>query len=400
MSKAVFFNFPTHGCINSLLGTVKELVSRGERIIYYCTEEFREKIEQTGSEFRPYRGKVNTFEIINDNMFMALKSSIEMTADKFELHLDDVRNENPDYIIHDSLCTWGKHIAATLKLPVVNLMHSYPMTRSSLSPDISQVPLLVKAILYKIKNSFNSKSAYNMFKKKYGIKLSMADTFLNIEDLNIIYTSSHMAPDLARSEDSFYFVGPSLFFKENTTDFPFNELEGKKVIYISLGTLHNNNPEFYRTCFTAFGSTDYLVVMSTGNEVDYTVLEPVPENFILRPSVPQQKLLNYVDLFITHSGMNSVNESTWSGVPMVLIPHQFEQKLIAQRVESLGMGILLDKGNIRPTELKDAVERIFFDAAFYIIAEKYSSIFKEEEKVSHIRAADRILKFKRDSAAV
>ena len=44
MGKAIFLNFPTHGCINSLLGTVSELVNRGQKIIYYCTEEFRNKI--------------------------------------------------------------------------------------------------------------------------------------------------------------------------------------------------------------------------------------------------------------------------------------------------------------------------------------------------------------------
>lgn len=48
MRKAIFLNFPTRGCINSLLATATELVDRGEKIIYYCTEEFRNKIEQTG----------------------------------------------------------------------------------------------------------------------------------------------------------------------------------------------------------------------------------------------------------------------------------------------------------------------------------------------------------------
>ena len=68
MGKAVFLNFPTHGCINSILGTVSELVNRGQKIIYYCTEEFRNKIEQTGAEFRPYKGVVNTFKIELQNL--------------------------------------------------------------------------------------------------------------------------------------------------------------------------------------------------------------------------------------------------------------------------------------------------------------------------------------------
>lgn len=71
MGKAVFLNFPTHGCLNPLLATASELVKRGEKIIYYCTEEFRDKIKQTGAEFRPYRGDVNTeFVIITSKVMM------------------------------------------------------------------------------------------------------------------------------------------------------------------------------------------------------------------------------------------------------------------------------------------------------------------------------------------
>jgi len=56
-----------------------------------------------------------------------------MTADKLDHNLDAIRKENPDYIILDSLCTWGKHIASFIGLPAVNLMHSFPLTKSSIS---------------------------------------------------------------------------------------------------------------------------------------------------------------------------------------------------------------------------------------------------------------------------
>ncbi len=93
MGKAIFLNFPTHGCINSLLGTVSELVNRGQKIIYYCTEEFRNKIEQTGAEFRPYKGVVNTFKIENDDLSKAIELSVEMAVDKLEHNLEAIRKE-------------------------------------------------------------------------------------------------------------------------------------------------------------------------------------------------------------------------------------------------------------------------------------------------------------------
>ncbi len=68
MRTAVFCNFPAHGGINPLLATATELVKRGERVVYFCTEEFKDKIEKTGAEFRPYKGKLNKVEVINDDI--------------------------------------------------------------------------------------------------------------------------------------------------------------------------------------------------------------------------------------------------------------------------------------------------------------------------------------------
>jgi UDP:flavonoid glycosyltransferase YjiC (YdhE family) len=54
MAKAFFFNIHAHGHLNPTLPLVRELVNRGEAIIYYTGEEFREKVETAGAEFRTY----------------------------------------------------------------------------------------------------------------------------------------------------------------------------------------------------------------------------------------------------------------------------------------------------------------------------------------------------------
>ncbi len=51
------------------------------------------------------------------------------------------------------------------------------------------------------------------------------------------------------------------------------------------------------------------------------------------------------DVFVTHSGMNSVNESLYYGVPMVLFPQHSEQRMVAKRVVHLGAGIMLKRIN-------------------------------------------------------
>jgi len=50
--KILVFNVPAHGHVNPTLPIVRELVSRGEQVAYYLTDEFELQIRYTGAEFR------------------------------------------------------------------------------------------------------------------------------------------------------------------------------------------------------------------------------------------------------------------------------------------------------------------------------------------------------------
>jgi UDP:flavonoid glycosyltransferase YjiC (YdhE family) len=50
MGTGVFFNLPAYGHVNPTLPVVRNLVARGERILYFDTPEFKEKIEAAGAD--------------------------------------------------------------------------------------------------------------------------------------------------------------------------------------------------------------------------------------------------------------------------------------------------------------------------------------------------------------
>ena len=56
MATIVFFCIPAHGHTNPTLNVVRELVSRGHRVVYYSYDDFREKIEDAGAEFHSCNG--------------------------------------------------------------------------------------------------------------------------------------------------------------------------------------------------------------------------------------------------------------------------------------------------------------------------------------------------------
>ena len=97
-----------------------------------------------------------------------------------------------------------------------------------------------------------------------------------------------------------------------------------------------------RSCCAAFATAlaplGGTVIVSTG-QTDPAALGPLPANVLARRFVPQPEVLARAALFVTHGGMNSVNEAMYAGVPMLVVPQGADQPLVARRVVELGAGL-------------------------------------------------------------
>lgn len=51
MARVLFINTGSEGHINPTIGVVQELIARGEEVVYFCIEAFRERIEATELRF-------------------------------------------------------------------------------------------------------------------------------------------------------------------------------------------------------------------------------------------------------------------------------------------------------------------------------------------------------------
>ena len=78
--------------------------------------------------------------------------------------------------------------------------------------------------------------------KQYHVKApdSIFDLMFIKSDLNITYTSRYFSPNPENYDNSFIFIGPPIYDRKEQIDFPFEQLENKKVVYISLGTVFND----------------------------------------------------------------------------------------------------------------------------------------------------------------
>ena len=116
----------------------------------------------------------------------------------------------------------------------------------------------------------------------------------------------------------------------------------------------------------------------------------MPSNFIVRSFVPQLEVLRRASAFITRGGMNSVSESLYFGVPVLVIPHMAEQMVIARRVEQLGAGVHMKKADATSQRIGDAVHSLMADEAYRRNSRLIGDSFRAAGGVK--RAADEVLR--------
>ena len=139
----------------------------------------------------------------------------------------------------------------------------------------------------------------------------------------------------------------------------------RSLVYVSLGTVFNDNPAFFRTCLAALAGVRVQVVVSTGRRLKAGDLGPLPDNAIVRDYVPQQAILQRASLLISHSGANSVHQALYHGVPLLLVPQQMEQALIAARLTELGAGLILNCRRLTEERVRRLAHRLLNEDFFH-----------------------------------
>lgn len=401
MSTAVVLCYPTHGHIAPKLAVVEELVRRGERVVYYSAERSRARIEQTGAEFRAYAYDHNDFDPNppTEGLFSDMERLLKLTEAMLPGLLQELRDLQPDYLLLDSKSVWGNLASQILALPAVTLsvvfaLHEKLVNAEYLVPRLygGATPEVLQRALVHLHNYFEVAQRVD---RRYGTHCPNLVQFLgNPQPLNIIFTSQLFQLGGEHFDDRYKFVGPSLTSRSATTDFSFTQLNGDPLIYISLGTVFNELPDFYRTCFAAFANAPYQVIMAIGKNTDRSQLGEAPANFIVSDFVPQLEILERAALFITHGGMNSANEGLLYQVPLLVVPQRGDQYMVAGRVAELGAGLPLFMPEVSPERLREMVAHILAEPRFKQGAQRVGQSLQDAG--GYQRAANEIFLFKQN----
>ena len=362
MAKYVILVGAAYGHVNPTLAVAQELVRRGEQVVYYLTEEFRASVEATGATFQPYQSMIGKLQppsgLRRDPKFMFRAiplMRVKESQNVLPQVLERIGMEQADFILYDPLCLWAQIVSQVLHIPAILLCPTY--VQNEHSHFMQKQPAFMQS---KSPGMFDDiQSAINDLCTLYHIPpLDPRDFFTHTEALNVVFMPRAFQPAGETFDERFVFVGPSILPRKDAPAFPLDHLEDQSTLFISLGTAFNNRADFFKICLRAFDNQPWQVVMAHGKHVDEAALGAIPQNFLLAPYLPQLEVLQQTSVFVTHGGMNSVMESLYFGVPLVVIPQMIEQEMTAQRCAELGLGIALDPNNLTAETLRTAVDHV------------------------------------------
>ena len=349
MAKILFLNFPAHGHVNPTLAIASELATYDVVVTYALPESFREAVELAGATLAPLPvHEIGMPPALSDHELAALPFELARRAPHMVPPIVELIGQiKPDLLVYNALYLWGRLAAACADLPAAAFRpyHAPRAPRSVEAPFASPElePLAIAAA-----------QALQMTCRAYGQPVITLQELVSIvEPLTLMFTVREFQHGADAFDERFLFTGPCLpAGRPGKNFFSVEALNLTKRVYISLGTIRNDDVEFYRLCIDAFQNLDWQPVMSIGHRVDPEALGPPPSRFHIAPHVPQLNVLAGADVFITHGGFNSTMEALYYGVPLVVMPVTREQRLTARRVRDLGLGVMIERAGLTAEDLR------------------------------------------------
>ncbi|WP_160297213.1 nucleotide disphospho-sugar-binding domain-containing protein [Paenibacillus sp. IHBB 10380] len=400
MSNIIFFSIPLFGHVNYGLKIAKQLAVEGHQVYYFSGVSFKDFIRKKGVQFCHYSDGIEALFNLQDSTYNKKKMSEGLDPDidyleelwKLSNHLFDItriiskidleyiKTLNPDLILYDNIAIWGKLIAESLGIRCISSGTPYCYSQEMITNYPEE---FARCILKKPNINGNSiKSLLRIYDKMLHQHYPEFKDFhftMNYSgsgDLNFIYTSRsfQLHPELI-DESINAFVGVIIDDDDQKADITSYLSQCKKTIYVALGTIYNNK-NLYKACINALRGYEANIIMSIG---DSNVLEDfidVPSEWHIGNHLPQIKLLEHVDVFVTHGGVNSVREAAHFGVPVVVIPQTGDHFLVAEDVKRTQIGRVID-GEFDPTQLLSAIEDCLYNPS---IQRACASISKEMQQ--------------------
>lgn len=371
---------PYAGHLNPLSALGRELQSRGHRVTVLQISDLAQKVCSEGLDFHPIGESIyqpgSLSETLNQltqlSEIAALYYSVDSCRQMAEMICQDapaaIRTAGIEALLVDQLEPVGQSVAQYLDLPFICISCGQVIHRRSDAPPFFTTWNYHHAAWARLRNAV----AYRLLDRSCQPILNVINHYRQewkLPPYPEIYASIAQLAHISQQTAAFdfpypdlpkhlHYTGPFRNRSPYPSDFPFEKLTGQPLIYASLGSVQNAKREIFHCIAAACDGLDVQLVIAHGGGMDADAVEALPGTLLVVEYAPQQEVLQYASLTITHGGMNTVLDSLSCGVPLVAIPITFEQPGTGARIRWAGVGEVLPLSKLKATRLRQRIQQV------------------------------------------
>lgn len=414
----LFLTSSSYSHIICLKNVIKHLVNRKETIFCMSTPENQKILEEFGAKFISYPDSIIPVSIRKEIMEqldsaemrsikkddirkwydIALEKDIEMLYDMTEDQVSKLEkiilDNHIDIIFRDAVDKYGEVIAKRLNMPLISYSTHNLYSLNYLNGDKERIPLFFNCIYNDInkalpENYFDdyeerALSFHEKFAQKYNTyTLPILHQFNLNQELNLILSTDFFQPKEGLNDDKKYLIlYPDVAEETVNISLELKDFinKHKKVIYISSGSILGHSAIYYIKFISNLKQFGYGIVVSCFRESEILkkwVVEKGYSAFVyISDWIPQKYVLKHSVLFVTHGGNNSIMESIYNGVPMLVTPTSSEQRMNGLIIEENGMGYTMVKDRNDHISVGKMIYNLLNDNSFLDKMNYYSAKYR------------------------
>ena len=387
MARLGAFCFPGTGHLNPMTALARTLQLRGHEVVIFGIADTEARVRAGGIEFCRIGMEdypPGTLQKLDEHLarlkgFAALRFTLERVRNSARMVLRDgpkaVRTANVEALLVDQ-ADFAGNVADYLGLPWISIALIPPLVQDDRFPPfwfgwaaeqdrLSRLRnrlaiLLLSRIATPIFRDVNQK------RSAWGLK-----PFSRSEEALSPLAQITQLPEALEFEvvgektTGLHYTGPFVRSEQRpAVAFPWERLDGRPLIYASMGTLQNGSEAIFRTIAEACAGLDSQLLISLGGGLDPARLGKLAGNPLVVSFAPQLEILKRAVLVITHAGLNTVLESLCEGVPLVAVPLANDQPGVAARVKARGACVVVPLHRLNAARLRKAVMLVLQDARY------------------------------------
>ena len=380
MARLGAFCFPGTGHINPMTAMARALERHGHQVVIFGIADTEARVRAAGIEY--YRiGEqdypLGTLRNLDDKLgqlkgLATFKFTVERVKNTARMILRDgpaaVRAARVDALLVDE-ADMGGNVAEHLCLPFISIAMFPPLIQDDRVPPFcfGWAPKLDPLSRLRNRLGFRllSRVAAPIFqlvndqRRAWGLQPLKRSTDALSTLAQIAQLPAALEFDVPGKPDCLHYTGPFVDHQQRPLiSFPWERLDGRPLVYASLGTIQNGSEAVFRTIAESCAGLDAQLVISLGGGLDPSRLGSLPGDPLVVAYAPQLEIVKRAALVITHAGLNTVLESLAEGVPLVAIPQGNDQPGVAARIKARGAGLVVPRPKLTTSRLRAAVSAV------------------------------------------